>query len=387
MDLAPIREHKMACTPISLEIYRTAIAMRSFRHAAAGRDVAEAIVARLELSDGRIGWGETLPRSYVTGETLESVENDLRNTLWPAIAHLPIEHRSQLHLPLKDPTGRRIPAACCALDIALADAGFLTDPFAGTAQGCLNRLRASGVVGSDDPRKTARKLALLRLAGLLDFKLKLGFSEQIDLANLLAARRWIGRGVGSGKLTLRVDVNGGWDPQKTLKNMPVLVEHGVCVVEQPVFAPPAELVELARRCDLPLMADESLVSIDDARALLAEPKRIWWNIRLSKNGGILPAMELVKLAQQHGVTWVAGCMVGESGILSAAQRRFLERVAYPPRFVEGNYGKFLLSCDLVCPSVRVGYGGRLKHLAGPGLGVKIDHVALARLGRLVVKLT
>ena len=63
----------MALQPIQLDIYRTAIPMRSFEHAAASRSLAEAIVVRVSFSDGRCGWGETLPRPYVTGETLETV--------------------------------------------------------------------------------------------------------------------------------------------------------------------------------------------------------------------------------------------------------------------------------------------------------------------------
>ena len=58
--------------------------MRGFEHAAASRDRAESVVVRLTLADGRAGWGETLPRPYVTGETLESVQADLAETLWPA---------------------------------------------------------------------------------------------------------------------------------------------------------------------------------------------------------------------------------------------------------------------------------------------------------------
>ena len=74
----------MAGSPVQLDIYRTALGMRRFEHAAAGRQVAEAIVVRLELADGAVGWGETLPREYVTGETLESVPRDIEEFLWPA---------------------------------------------------------------------------------------------------------------------------------------------------------------------------------------------------------------------------------------------------------------------------------------------------------------
>jgi L-alanine-DL-glutamate epimerase-like enolase superfamily enzyme len=84
--------------PAQLEVYRTAIPMRGFEHAAAGRDLAEAVVVRLELPGGPAGWGETLPREYVTGETLQTVPGDIEGILWPAA-------RSG------DPSGRDLPAA------------------------------------------------------------------------------------------------------------------------------------------------------------------------------------------------------------------------------------------------------------------------------------
>ena len=83
---------------------------------------------------------------------------------------------------------------------------------------------------------------------------------------------------------------------------------------------------------------------------------------------------------------VLGCMVGESGILSAAQRRLLQAVGPGVRFVEGNYGRLLLAGDIVRLSPRFGYGGRLSVLGGAGLGVEVDPARMARWGRRVVTL-
>jgi len=356
--------------PTDMAIYRTSIPMRRFEHAAASRARAEAIVVCTTWPGDRIGWGETLPREYVTGETLEGVVADLRDTILPAM-------RSGEDIPSQASDGRRLTAAACALDIARYDA--LTDkpPTGGIAP------RVSGVLGSADPAKTARKLRHMRLFGLKDFKLKLGFDAEVDKENLSVVARKLAKGVRAGKLTLRVDVNGGWSPDETPERVEELVQHGVCVVEQPTYCPAGELVELAARCELPLMADESLITGADADTLIAAGDRVWWNIRLSKNGGISAAVRLAARAFQSGIPFVAGCMVGESSILSAAQRRFLADTGCAARFVEGNYGRFLLADDLTAKSLRFGYAGRLKSLPGPGLGVRIDQKKLARYARIV----
>jgi len=356
--------------PVSLDIYRTRIPMRGFEHAAASRDAAEAVVTRVTFADGATGWGETLPRDYVTGETIDTVVRDLAELIWPACAGRDFATADDLErIPVRSGEGRCIQAAACAMELPLAGR-LLAAPGKGRI-----RPRVSGVLGWSDPAVTARRLRLMRWFGLRDFKLKCGLGEDVDRANLQAVHERIGKAVAKGRCSLRVDINGAWDADQTPQRLSALRPFGVCVVEQPVRCSAAELVRLARQCELPLMADESLITDDDAAALLAEPKRIWWNLRISKNGGLWRTLKLAESAAAGGVRFTVGCMVGETGILSAAQRRLLQ-LCPAPRFVEGNYGRFLLTGDLAARSPRFGYGGRLSALRGPGLGVRVDPAKL-----------
>jgi len=369
----------MAVTAKQLSIYETKTPMRSFEHAAASRDVARTIVVRMALSDGRVGWGETLPRDYVTGETFESAIADIRDRIWPVVREQDLSDPASVNIPTQDSGARCMNAAACAVELAI----WWTQPPSANRRKITARV--TGVLGSVDPSKTAKRLRLMHLIGLRDFKLKLGFGDDVDTANLRICQRKLARGIGKDKASLRVDVNGGWDVETTPQRIKDIAPYGVCVVEQPTFIPPEELFDLAGRCSLPLMADESLITEQDARIYLADPKRIWWNVRISKNGGLGPAGRLLALAAENGVTVSNGCMVGESGILSSAQRRLLE-TSPQPRFVEGNYGRFLLREDLTRPSIRFGWGGRLKSLSGDGFGVKIDLDNLKRHATLVEEL-
>ncbi len=379
--------------------------MRSFEHAAARRQLAQSVVVRAEFDDGQVGWGETLPRDYVTGETIDGVIVDICDRIWPAVRGGGWPAGDANRAIFED--GRCHNAALCAMDLAFAwqwfdGGGALLPEFAdglgagangpkggqapiSSAKSAPVPARISGVLGSASPAKTGRRLRLMRLYGLRDFKLKLGFGEAIDDVNLRIVGRQIGRAVAGGKCTLRVDVNGAWDKDITPSRVAKLQAMGVCAVEQPVYCGAADLVQLARQCQLPLIADESLLTLADANVLLSEPKRIWWNIRLSKNGGMRAANELAQLAAANGVPFVIGAMVGETSILSAAQRRLLQ-LAPPPRFVEGNYGRLLLRDDLCAKSPRFGYGGKLKRLPGPGLGIALDPQRLAKYGKLIRRL-
>ena len=387
--------------PTRLHLYRTAIPMRGFEHAAARRELAEAVVVRLDFDDARVGWGETLPRPYVTGETLDSVITDLSEIIWPACRGV-ASNGALLSVPDAADGSRCLNAALCAHDLAALRR--LLDERGRVAPHVLEQVwgadlvrakglprstidaRVTGVLGSSDPARTSWRLRLMRWYGLKRFKLKLGLGEDVDRANLDAVGRQIGPALTSGRCSLRVDVNGGWTADETPERVAELARMGVCAVEQPVFCRAGELVELARRCPLPLIADESLLSEADAREMLTEAPRVWWNIRLSKNGGLVRSLMLARLAEGHRVPYILGCMVGESGILSAAQRLAL-LWGMQPREVEGNYGRFLLRDDLVTAPPRFGYGGRLRPLRGPGLGVEVDVSKIERYGTLVRTLT
>ena len=356
----------MSDLPAELVIFQTELPMRAFEHAAATRKTSQAIIVRLRTRSGRVGWGEALPRAYVTGETLETVVEDFERIFGPALRECRCEgdlHQTVMHLPCVD-DDRVVTAARGAVELA-AIAAFGIPWY----RECADRTRSpmpqiSGVLGSRDPDKTSRLLRRMRLYGLRHFKLKLGFDDETDEANLRAAHRQLRRSLAAGVCSLRVDVNSAWK----YKEVPERIEHfrayGVSAVEQPCDVRPHQLVDLAYRCRLPLIADESCLTEQDARVLFGAEGRVWPTLRLGKNGGLGPVSRMARGAAAERVPFVLGCLVGESGILSVAQRAFLAAGA-TPWAVEGNYGTWLLRDDLMVPSPRFGYRGRLR-LPRPG---------------------
>jgi L-alanine-DL-glutamate epimerase-like enolase superfamily enzyme len=96
-----------------------------------------------------------------------------------------------------------------------------------------------------------------------------------------------------------------------------------------------------------------------------------FDIRIAKNGGLLPAMRLAAFAYSRGIEVQLGCMVGETGILNTAGEWFAGLV---PEliFAEGSYGRWLLKEDVVKKPPKLRYRGRISTPIGPGLGVEVD---------------
>lgn len=360
---------------------------RKFTHAGAAREVAEPLIVSVELSDHTVGHGETHPRPYVSGETIDSAIADIQNIFVPLLLNLrPANFGEALEaiaaLPFTDDLGRPITAARAAIELALLDAysrafnrsleaigGFLEE-LAFTPPGSTQTVTYSGIVSSGDPARVARSIRRMRWFGLRDFKLKVGDVD--DDARLRNASEALAGRIARGKARLRIDANFAWTLDQARSRLDAWRELPISSVEQPL--PRGHLddwKQLAIDSPFPIMADESLVTPADAEALTAASPRIAFNIRISKNGGLIPAMRLAAHARRYETPYQLGCMVGETSLLSAAGRWFLNLVP-GVRFAEGSYGRFLLSDDIAAPRQNLRYRGRIRPILGPGLGVRVN---------------
>jgi muconate cycloisomerase len=122
---------------------------------------------------------------------------------------------------------------------------------------------------------------------------------------------------------------------------------------------------------IPVMLDESLCGLPDARSAVTRKTADLLNVRLSKCGGILASLRIIALAQRAGLGLQLGCHPGETSLLSAAGRHVASRVA-GLRYVEGSYDRHILAENLTEGDLTFGYGGRARPIAGPGLGVEVS---------------
>jgi muconate cycloisomerase len=367
--------------PHTLTLYRYRLPMKQkFRHATAAREENEGILVRLELADGTVGLGEGVPRPYVTGETINSAIEVIRDTYAARLAGpTPL---AEGPLP-GSALGVWHNAAWGACELAYLDAVARAArlPLAQLLGRRLNRpvartirQRVAGVIGADKPDEVARKLRLMRMFGLRDFKLKVGTSA--DHTNVNICREQLRRAMDAGRATLRVDANGVWSLDEAIQACRWMAPLGIAAVEQPLRrGDEADLPRLRNEASIPIMVDESLVAESQAAELLATGAADVWNLRVTKNGGLLATLRLVDLARAHGIAVMLGALVGESGILSAAARVVLQ-LAPEIRYVENSYGSWLLRRDLVREGTRFGYGGRLRPLRGVGLGVTLNEAAV-----------
>ena len=360
---------------------------RRVAHAASELGVADPVVVAVELNDGTIGYGETLPRPYVTNEHVDPVVEalqrrfaaaltDFRSTSFPE----PLEAIEAL--PWSDASGHLVPAARAAVELAMLDAtmrSYRRDvdevvrwmglPGFGS-NGSIQQIRFSGVLAAEDLVRTLRQLRIMYWGGLRQFKLKVGVPEDRERLERVAA--YLRRPIRAGKATLRADANGVWSQDQATEWLRDTSHLPIASIEQPLPRGQEEhLPSLRNAASVPFMHDESLITIEDARRLIDLGVADGFNIRISKCGGLMPSLRLAALARRANIRIQLGCMVGETSILSAAALRFLQ-VCPSVFWAEGCFGSLLLRSDVVTKGLRFGYGGRPPKLRGRGLGVEVD---------------
>lgn len=210
----------------------------------------------------------------------------------------------------------RLSPAVAAFEAALlsaltAEAGM---GLAGWFGGASRRLETDLTISaSNDAAETASAAAEAAAAGFRLIKVKVGGRRGDDLARVRAVR------AAAPKARLLLDGNQGFAPAAALSFVEAVLKTGAAVelFEQPT--PKADLAALAfvaRRCPVPVAADESVATpADAARAAAAGVTAI--NIKLAKSG-ISRGLEIAAVARAAGLPLMIGCMAETARGLSAS---------------------------------------------------------------------
>lgn len=341
-------------------------------HNLAKRVHAENVLVRA-FNDGDLsGWGECCPRDYVTGETIETVYENLQRVFLPAFKGRTFETFEDVVSALTE-AGLRMTkeqqCAFCALELAVLDlAGRHFERSVVDAMGeVINKSFAySGVLavsGVDAAKSVAARFAQF---GFPAVKVKVGSNLDENIALVETVRALLGE-----EIPLRLDANGAWSPDEAVVQLKRLEPLALEAVEQPVagddFTGMAQ-VTAARIMDV--VADESLCSTVDAERLIREKACDVFNIRISKCGGLINSMRIARMAFGAGLRCQLGAQVGETGILSAAGRHFAS--VFPGLlWLEGSFDGLLMDRQITRPDITIRPGGRADQLSGPGLGINV----------------
>lgn len=185
------------------------------------------------------------------------------------------------------------------------------------------------------------------------YKIKLGTPNDIEIVKSL-------RKITDA--TFRIDANGAWNANQAIENARILKDLNVEFIEQPLNALDIEgMKKVKKQSVLPVIADESCQQEKDVKLCIGLFHGI--NIKLTKCGGITPALRMIETARENNLLLMAGCMTESTvGISGLAQ------IATLLDYLDAD-GALLLSRD-IASGVAFDFG-KIIYPAAFGTGVKL----------------
>lgn len=318
------------CLLDAIEIFSFDIPMqRHFEHASHIHKSSKGVLIKV-TSGSCEGWGEAAPRSYVTGESVDSVINDLQQLNCKKLCadfdisnyQSCLDQLIDLEMYFHKKPG---PSSLCALELALLDlvlkhhrmhleqfvADLNSDETETLSVG--RYVYTIGLTDADEELERLRKTSQKAPAVI-----KIKANSNLDaLEKILSKVRTL-----FAETTLCLDVNEGWTPQQLLNAGEMLKKYAVAWVEEPLPARCWEALKIFRKkFGIPVLLDESFSSREDAIRGDEEDAYDALNIRLSKCGGVIRSLNAINLANALNKGFYFGVHVGEVGPLWAAQRK------------------------------------------------------------------
>ncbi len=205
--------------------------------------------------------------------------------------------------------------------------------------------------------------------GFRAMKVKVGTGPDKDVARVKAVREAVGPSIKLG-----VDANGGWTTSReAIQTIRRLCEEGIYFAEQPVPALDMSwMADVRSQVTVPIIADESLYTLQDAMGLVRAGAADVLSIYVGKGGGIGPARKVAAVAEAAGITCTVGSNL-ELGVASAAMIHLAMATTgigaeeYPCDIL----GPFFYADMLLQEPLPI-VGGQARPLERPGLGVELD---------------
>ena len=277
----------------------------------------EDVVVEIHTDTGAVGYGEAPPTGVITGDTTGAIIGAIQDHIAKNIIGKDVDEFETLCQTVQK-TLVHNSSAKAAVDMALWDLyGQLYNiPVYKLMGGARKQIVTDLTISVNDPDVMVRDALEALDRGYDCLKMKVGVSPELDVARLSAVRQAVG-----DDITIRIDANQAWTPKQAVKILNSMQEKGLNIelVEQPVAARDFEgLKYVTERSYVPVLADESVFSPEDAMTIMKMGAADLINIKLMKCGGLYNALKIASAAEVFGVECMIGCMLEAKIAVNAA---------------------------------------------------------------------
>jgi L-alanine-DL-glutamate epimerase-like enolase superfamily enzyme len=276
------------------------------------------VFLRVETNQGIAGYGCAAPDEQITGETADSVLRAIEDAVKPAISNSDPLRPAMLLERLK-PQLKNQPSTLAALDMALFDIlGKASNlPLWRLLGGFRDRMKTSVTIAILPTKETAERARDCVSRGFKCLKIKGGINVESDVERVLKVRETVGKDI-----ELRFDANQGFSVEDSLSFVEQTRKARLELIEQPTSKGQPDLLgRVTSSVPIPVMADESLMTLRDAFRIARRDLADMVNVKLMKVGGISEALQINAVARSARLEVMVGCM-DEAALAIAAGLHF-----------------------------------------------------------------
>lgn len=340
-------------------------------------DHARNLLIEIQTSEGITGWGEGSPFWMIVGETQWSGLAAAQDMARLLLNRDPLAIEGCVNTLLRYLPGH--PTTRSAFDMALYDiaAKAANMPLYQFLGGSKRSLVTDETIYLNSPEWMANDALRIQAKGAEAIKVKLGTNARDDIRRVEAIRNAIGDAT-----PIRTDANQGWDVVTAQAVLRAIGGWNVQYCEQPIPRHDVTgLRHIRRSSTVPIMADESLFDATNAIQLVREEAVDYFNIKLSKSGGIFEALKINAIAEAAGVPCMIGCM-SESRLALTANAHFAS-ARQNVRFCDLD-GCFEHADDPVLGGITY-HAYQIELPDAPGIGAEVNPDFLATCPKITVK--
>lgn len=277
----------------------------------------EDVIVEIHTDTGAVGYGEAPPTGAVTGDTTGAIIGALKDHIIKTITGRDVDEFEDLLQAVQKCVIKNT-SAKAAVDMALWDlyGQLYKIPVYKMMGGARKSIVTDITISVNDPEEMARDAVNAIERGYDCLKVKVGANPALDVARLEAVRKAVGPDT-----CIRIDANQAWSPKEAVRILNNMQEKGLDIefVEQPVKAHDFEGMKyVTERSYVPVLADESVFSPEDAMKIMQMGAADLVNIKLMKCGGLYNALKIASAAEVYGVECMIGCMLEAKVSVNAA---------------------------------------------------------------------
>lgn len=277
----------------------------------------EDVIVEIHTDTGAVGYGEAPPTGVITGDTTGAIIGAIQDHIAKTIIGRDVDDFEDVIQSVQKCILKNT-SAKAAVDMALWDlyGQLYKIPVYKMLGGARKHIITDITISVNSPEEMARDAVDAINRGYDCLKVKVGADPTLDVARLSAVREAVGNDV-----CIRIDANQAWQPKEAVRILNQMQEKGLAIefVEQPVKAHDLEgLKYVTDRSYVPVLADESVFSPEDALKIMQMRAADLVNIKLMKCGGLYNALKIVSAAEVYGVECMIGCMLEAKISVNAA---------------------------------------------------------------------